>query len=190
MLSDCPVAPTGVDAIANVTLVPATGLPPASVTVTTNGAPSAVLITLLWLFPEVRAMFVAGPTVAVDVNVTGLPVSPADVAVTEYVPTLFPNVSVLLACPLPSVEVNVVLSDCPVAPTGVDAIANVTLVPATGLPPASVTVTTNGAPSAVLITLLWLFPEVRAMFVAAPTVAVDVNVTGLPVAPADVAVTV
>jgi hypothetical protein len=151
MLSDCPVAPTGVDATANVTLVPDTGLPPASVTVTTNGAPSAVLITLLWPFPEVNAMVVAPPALAVAVNVTGLPVSPADVAVTVYVPTLSPRVSVLLAWPLAIVVAFRMLSDCPAAPTGVDAIANVTLLPEIGFPPASVTVTTNGAASAVLI---------------------------------------
>jgi hypothetical protein len=83
--------------MANVTLTPETGLLPASVTVTTNGEASTVLIWALWLFPEVSAMVVAPPVVAVAVNVTGLPASAPDVAVTVYVPALFPSVSVLLA---------------------------------------------------------------------------------------------
>jgi hypothetical protein len=154
VLNTCPAAPPGVVAIANVTLVPATGFPPASVTVTTNGEASAELIWPLWLFPDVSVIVVGGPAVAVAVNVTGLPVSPADVAVTVYVPTLFPSVNVLLACPLPFVVVVVVFNTCPAAPPGDVAMANVTLTPETGLLPASVTVTTNGVPSAVLICAL------------------------------------
>ena len=140
--------------MANVTLVPATGFPPASVTVMINGDASEVLIVPLWLFPDVSAIVVADPVVAVAVNVTGLPESVPDVAVTVYEPVLFPSVSVLEACPLPFVVVVVVLNTCPAAPGGVVAIANVTLTPGTGLLPASVTVTTKGVPSAVLICAL------------------------------------
>jgi hypothetical protein len=190
VLNEVPVAPPGVVATANVTLTPGTGLLPASVTVTTNGVPNAVLICALWPFPNVRLIVVGVPVVAVAVNVTGLPVRTPDVAVTVYVPDLFPSVSVLFACPLPFVVVVVVLNDCPTAPPGVVAIANVTLVPWTGFPPASVTVTTNGEASAALTCAPWLFPEVRLIVVALPAVAVAVNVTGLPVSIPDVAVTV
>jgi hypothetical protein len=49
------------------------------------------------LFPNDRTIVVAVPVVAFAVNVTGLPASAPDVAVTVYVPALFPSVSVLLA---------------------------------------------------------------------------------------------
>jgi len=190
VLNDCPTAPPGIAPIANVTLVPVTGFPPASVTVTTNGEPSAVLIWALWPFPDVRLIVAAAPTVAVAVNPTGLPASEPDVAVTAYDPTLLPSVNVLLAWPFTSVVVTVALNDCPAAPTGVVPIAKITFVPLTGFPPASRTVTTNGEASAVLITAFWLFPEVRLIVAALPVVAVAVNVTGLPASPPDVAVTV
>ena len=45
----------------------------------------------------------------------------------------------------------VVLNDCPVAPLGAAPIAKLTLTPETGLPPASVTVTTQGFARATLI---------------------------------------
>jgi hypothetical protein len=142
------------------------------------------------LFPDVRLIVAAGPVVAVAVNVTGLPASDPDVAVTVYDPTLFPSVSVLLACPLPFVVVKPVLSNCPTALPGNVAIANVTLVPVTGFPPASVTVTMNGEASAVLMWALWLFPDVRVIVAAGPVVAVAANVTGLPASVPEVAVTV
>jgi hypothetical protein len=116
-----------------------------------NGEASAVLMWALWLFPDVRVIVAAGPVVAVAANVTGLPASVPEVAVTVYDPTLSPSVSVLLALPFRSVVVVVVLSPCPPALRGVVTIANVTLTPETGRLPASVTRTTNGAASAVLI---------------------------------------
>ena len=68
--------------IAKVTLTPETGFPPPSVTVTAKGLASAELTLPLWLFPEVSAIVVAGPAVALAVNVTGLPVKPVELAVT------------------------------------------------------------------------------------------------------------
>jgi hypothetical protein len=144
-------------------------------------APPPACSTVKWVKP---------PPDAVAVNVNGLPASDPDVAVTVYDPILSPSVSVLLACPLTFVVVAVVLSTCPPAPEGVVAIANVTPVPVTGFPPASVTVTTNGAASAVLICPFWLFPDVRLIVAAGPVVAVAVNVTGLPASDPEVAVTV
>jgi len=104
------------------------------------------------LFPEVRAIVVAAPTVAVAVKVTGLPLNPLEVAVIVYCPTLLPNVNTLEACPLLLVVAVTKLNDCPVAPVGAEAMAKFTLTPDAGLPPASLTVTTNGLERPLLIT--------------------------------------
>ena len=189
-LNDCPVAPIGADAIAKLTVTPEIGLSPASVTLTTNGLERPVLVSDDWLFPDTIAIVVAAPTVAVAVKVTGLPLKPLDVAVTVYIPALSPSLKLVEASPLVLVGHVVVPRDCPVAPGGAEAIAKLTVAPDTGLPPASVTVTIRGSERAVLIAPDWLLPLVSAMVVAAPTVAVAVKVTGLPLKPPDAAVTV
>ena len=61
------------------------------------------------------------------------------------------SVNTVEACPLLLVVVEEVLSDCPDAPVGTEAIAKLTPTPDTGLPPASITVTTNGFARAALI---------------------------------------
>jgi len=110
---------------------------------TTNGLNRAVLIIADRLFPETMAIVVAVPAVAAAVKVTGLPLKPLAVAVTVYVPALFPTLRPIEACPLLLVVFVAAVNDCPVAPVGVDAIAKLTVTPDTGLPPASVTVTTS-----------------------------------------------
>jgi hypothetical protein len=63
------------------------------------------------LFPDVKAIVVAVPAIAVAVNVIGLPLEPLDDAVIVYAPTLFPNVRTLDACPLLFVVAVVVLNN-------------------------------------------------------------------------------
>jgi hypothetical protein len=63
------------------------------------------------LFPDVREIIVPVPGVAVAVNVMGLPLKPLDVAVTVYVPTMFPNVRTDPAYPPLFVVAVVLLND-------------------------------------------------------------------------------
>ena len=90
-------------------------------------------------------------------NVTGEPVRPVALAVAVFVPAVLPRVSVVCACP--SVLVTMVAADSEPPPV---AIANVTMKPETGFPPASFTTTTNGL-SAVATVALWLFPDTSAI---------------------------
>src|SRR5437667_132610 len=97
---DVPVATTS----AMVTPLWLTGLPLASCSCTTgcwaNGAPLCALLD----GSVIMASFAAAPVVPVAVNVTGLPVSPAAVAVSVFVPAVVPSVhDVTAAMPLPFV---------------------------------------------------------------------------------------
>src|SRR5439155_1703602 len=92
--------------------------------------------------------FVAVPAVPVAVNVTELPVKPLAVAVTVFVPTVFPRVhDVTVAIPLPFVATVVGLVGLRDPLPAVT--ANVTSTPATELPLASVTITAVGEATAV-----------------------------------------
>jgi hypothetical protein len=119
-------------------------------------------------------------------NVTGLPASVPDDAVTVLLPAVGPNVSVLDATPELFVVVAVEVSAPPPAVT-----AKVTVTPETPLPLASLTFTVNGALNCCPTVPVWLFPLTRAIVdAAAVPVAVALKVTGLPVRVPDDAVTV
>src|SRR5439155_1218008 len=79
-------------ATANATLPPASGLPFASCTLTDGSIATAVPAVADWLFPPLSAIELAAPVVPVAVKVTGLPVSPLAVAVSEFGPTVGPRV--------------------------------------------------------------------------------------------------
>src|SRR5690349_9376897 len=116
----------------------------------------------------------------VAVKVTGLPVSPAALAVSVFGPALVPRVhEVTAAIPLAPVVTAVVGATVPPP----DATANVTATPATGLLFASRTITDGGVATAVFTVAVWLLPALTAMLPALPAVPVAVNVTGLPVSP-------
>src|SRR5436309_11613194 len=137
----------------------------------------------------VIASLAAGPAVAVAVNVTGLPVMPlpAAVAVNVLGPAVVPRVhEVRAAIPLAPVVTGVVGLTLPLPAAG----ANVTATPATGLLNRSWTITAGGVATAVPTAADWLLPALTAIDVAAPAMAVAVNVTGLPFNPVDVAVRV
>src|SRR5690606_25292746 len=91
----------------------------------------------------------AGPAVAVAVNGTGDPVSPALVALSVFAPAVVPSVHAgAVAMPAASVT-TVPLSPSEPPP---DATAKVTLTPATGLPLMSLTNTDGAVDTAVFTT--------------------------------------
>src|SRR5947199_9113599 len=92
----------------------------------------------------VKATRPAAPAVPSAVNVTGLPVSPLDVAVSVLVPAVVLRVQLpTVAIPLPFV-VWVPPVTLPLPAAG----ANVTVTPCTGLPLPSCTITDGGEPPA------------------------------------------
>ena len=175
----------------NVTDTPETGFPPTSVTFTEGGAATAVLTVALWETAELAAMVFAAPTVPEALNVTGLPlgtVAEAD-TVLLLLPTVDPKVQLVsVATPLTSVVRIAGLAGTIDPPPPVT--VNVTDTPETGFPPTSVTFTEGGAATAVLTVALWETAELAAMVFAGPAVLEAVNVTGLPLGTAAVAVRV
>ena len=134
----------------NVTVTPLTGLPPASFTVATNGAAKTVLIWALWPPPPVAVMVAGGPALLVSEKVAGVP-TPVTVAFTGYGPAVALAVKMgEVATPEASVDTVIEVpppAKVPLAPLG--GAVKVTAAPFTGLPPASLTVATNGAAKAV-----------------------------------------
>src|SRR6266498_1935159 len=164
----------------------ATGLLKSSVTFTANEAGSVAPTVSFCRSPPALVIFEAPPTVAVMVKVTvvGVPLRVA-VAVVVWVPGVTPSVRVVVAWPLTSVEDEVGLTEPPP-----DAAAQSTRTPDTGLPFASVTRTSCGVPSVMPACPVRLSPERLVIDAAAPTVALAVNITGLPASPGAVAVRV
>src|SRR5205807_2646100 len=125
------------------TVTPATGLLSASATRTDKGTgsvwptvsvwPCPPLIAIrvapptcpTWLSPENFARVAAGPAVPVAVNVTGLPVRPAALAVRVLAPAVVPRVQV----PTVAMPLEFVVCSAPVTLPPPDAGANVTLTP-------------------------------------------------------------
>ena len=70
------------------------------------------------------------------------------------------------------------------------ATANVTATCATGFPFASFTITDGGEPTAVPTVAVWLVGLFAAIVAAVPAVPVALKVTGLPLKPVEVAVSV
>ena len=132
------------------------------------------------------AIVAAAPAVPVAVNVSGLPESDPDVAVSVLLPAVALSVQLpTVAMPLPLV---VWLPPVIVPFPGVT--ANVTATPVTGFPFASFTITEGGALTAVPAVADWLVGLFAAIVAAVPAVPVAVNVTGLPESEPDVAVNV
>src|SRR5207237_1174436 len=132
------------------------------------------------------AIVAAAPAVPVAVNVTGLPESDPDAAVSVFDPAVGLSVhEVRAAIPSDPVLTGVVVVTAPLPAAGL----NVTATPVTGFPFASVTITAGGGLSALAVRAA-LPPAFGAIVAAAPAVPVAVNVTGLPVSPLAVAVSV
>jgi len=170
----------------NVTATSATGFPFASLTITDGGDVTAVPAVADWLVGLFAAIVAAAPAVPVAVKVTGLPVSDPDVAVRVLLPAVALSVQLpTVAMPLPLV-VCVPPVTLPLPAAGV----NVTATSATGFPFASFTITDGGVLTAVPAAADWLVALFAAIVAAVPAVPVAVNVTGLPLKPVEVAVSV
>src|SRR5881398_1485058 len=170
----------------NVTATSATGFPFASLTITDGGDVTAVPAVADWLVGLFAAIVVAAPAVPVAVKVTGLPVRDPDVAVRVFEPAVALSVQLpTVAMPLPLV-VWLPPVIVPLPSAGV----NVTATPVTGFPFASFTITEGGVLTAVPAAADWLVGLFAAIVVAAPAVPVAVKVTGLPLKPVEVAVSV
>jgi len=171
---------------ANVTVTPLTGLFPASFTVTCSAVPNAVLITALCGVPAVAIMDAADPEVLVRVKLAGV-VTPETLAVTLYEPVV--ELAVIaedVATPLALVTAVFPLTKVALAPE--PGTAKVTVIPLTGLFPASFTVTWSADPNAVLITALCGVPAVAVIDAGVPTVFVRAKLAGV-VTPDTLAVT-
>jgi len=113
----------------------------------------------------VTASCVAAPAVPVAVNVTGLPVSPATVAVTVFAPAFVPSVQ-LVSVATPLAFVSTVVGGAMVPPPAVT--ANVTLTADTGTAPAPVTNTLGGAATAEPTVADWVTVEFATIVVGEP----------------------
>src|SRR5437764_145766 len=175
------------DAAAHVTVMPATGLPFASLTSTMCGVCRRVATCPVRLSPELFAIVAAGPAVPAAVKVTELPARPLAVTVSVFCPAVALSVHDVSAA-IPSVPVltGVVGVTVPLPSAGV----NVTATPVTGFPFASFTITDGGGLTAVPAGAVGLVGLFGGMVAAAPAVPVAVHVPGLPLSDPDVAVTV
>lgn len=173
-----PVAPK--PGAAKVTLTPATGLPPASLTVATKGAAKAVLTAALCPPPLVAVIEAGGAPLFVSEKLAGV-VTPATLAFTLYGPpavplavktgdVAIPDALVVAVAVFPP-PVNVPLAPLPGA-------VNVTVTPPTGLPPVSFTVATRGAAKAVFVVADWPLPLVAVIDAGEPPLLVSEKLAG------------
>src|SRR3989440_7015366 len=170
---------------ASVTVAPLTGLPLASRTVTVIVLEPAPAVIVAGAAATADCVALGPPAVAAAVNVTGLPVSPDDVARSVSVLAAVPRVQEFAAAtPLALVVTADAGSTVPLSPV----VANVTATPGTALANWSRTITDGGVATAVPTVAAWLSPAFNAIWVAAPAAPVARNVTGLPARPAEVAV--
>src|SRR5437867_2722459 len=134
------VAPAGLTVAVTTTPLCLTGLPLASWSWSAGCCAKATPLCAVLDGAVVSASFVAAPAVPSAVNVTGLPVSPLDVAVSVFVPAVVLSVQLpTVAIPLPFVVwVPPVTLPLPAAA------AKVTVTPCTGLPLPSCTITDGG----------------------------------------------
>src|SRR5437879_622657 len=134
------------------------------------------------------AICAGSPTRAVAVNMTGLPWSLGAVAWRVFGPTVRPSVQFTPAAPVASL--NVVSAPTPSTDPPPLLTVNVTATPATPLPFASTTRTTGTVATWVPTSADCPSPAPRTSCAAAPAPPTAENVTGLPVSPDRVAVSV
>ena len=184
VVAEAPVMLPLPEATAKVTATPATGLLLASVTRTLGGMVTAVPTWTVWPLPAFEVILLAAPATPVAVKVSGEPESPAQVAVSVLAPAVGPSFQ-LLTSAMP--EDLVVTVNGPVIEPPPEATANVTSMPETGLPPASITFTLGAVATARPAIAVWSLPALMTIVVAGPEVPVAVNVTGEPETPAQLA---
>src|SRR5215472_13905294 len=86
----------------NVTMTPGTGFPARSTTLAASGRANSVDAGVLWVVPPVAMIVPKDGAAFVKVN-DAVPVAPAALAVTTYVPAALPAIAPMLACPVESV---------------------------------------------------------------------------------------
>jgi hypothetical protein len=175
------------DATANVTPTPWTGLLLASLAITDGGVATAVPVVVVWLLPAFTAIWVAVPAVTVTVpDVTGVSVPLENVSVrgpmvpemTRLVKTAWPLAFVVTGTVPPSVPPPVAI----ITPTDAGWL--------TAFPEPSWSWITGCCGNTIPFCTVLDGCVVTASRVAAPAVPVAVNVTGLPVSPVALAVSV
>jgi hypothetical protein len=130
---------------------------------------------------------VARPGTPIALNLTGEPAKPVAVTVSVFAPTIVPKVQAGLVAMPPLSEITALEDANDPAPL---LTAKVTAMPLTALPWASVTVTEGAVPTTVPTVALCGFPDRTAIRAAAPATPVAVKVTGEPLNPVVVAVSV
>src|SRR2546422_6736166 len=134
------VAPAGLSVAVTTTPLWLTGLPLASSSWSTGCWANATPLCAALDGAVVKASRPAAPAVPSAVNVTGLPVSPLDVAVSVFVPA----VALRVQLPTVAIPLAVVVWVPPVTPPPPPAGAEGTLAPETGVPLPPRTVTPRG----------------------------------------------
>src|SRR5579871_165140 len=176
----------------NVTVVPETKFPSASVTVTLSGFATAAFTGADCASPDVFAIAVALPAVTVSANVTiGVALCVVICAVTVSACALLPAESVVHAWPFTSVVCEVGLTELASVPNvpAVGATANETVAPCTADP--FFTTAHTGFVNVVRACAdCVVVPTACVMVVVFGNCTVTVNVSGDPVSPVDAAVTV
>ncbi len=175
------VAPAGLGVAVTTTLW-LTGLPLASWSCTTGCCTSGAPLRAVLDGGVVSTSFVAAPAVPVAVNVTGLPASVPDVAVSVFVPAVVLKVhDVAAAIPSVPVVTGVVGVTVPLPA----AVAKVTAIPETGLPLPSFTITAGGERTALPAGASCVTGLFAAIDAAAPALsAIGPETTGvIPVPP-------
>ena len=125
---------------AHVTVTPATGLLNWSCTVTAYGCGNGDPAQPDWPSPVLFLSCVAGPAVAVTVNVAGLPPTPSADARARCWPATWPSVKVAPAIPAALVTLDEVMLPPPLTTD------QVTVTPSSGVPDTSVTFAERSAP--------------------------------------------
>ena len=160
----------------NVTCVPDTAFPSASVTFTEGGIGTLVFGSAAWLSPASLAIAAAGPTVVVTLAVTD--VKPAAENVSVRWP-IVPEIERLVNVAVPVAVVLTVVTPPSVPPPAVMLAVTATFAEATGFEFASCSCTIGDVEKTARFATEALGAVVSASLDAGPAVPVAVNVTGV-----------
>jgi hypothetical protein len=156
------------------TVTPVTGLPPESVTSACSGCWNALLTVAACPLPPAAEMAAGGPGVFVRENAV-VAVVPGKAAITWYLPALLLVVKIADVT-IPWALLTPLAAPLGKLPPGPEAGGlKVTTTPETGFPPASATLTTNGAAKGVEIAVLCPEPLSIVIDTAAAAVLLSEN---------------
>jgi hypothetical protein len=168
------------DGAVNVTAIPLTGFPAASVTLACSAEPNAALMTAICGVPPVAEIVAAAPARLVREKYAGV-AAPVTLATTEKLPAWVLAVSIgAVAMPFASVIAVAAAAAPNLAVAPLTGAANVTVAPLTAFPPESLTMACNGIVNALPIAAACGVPPVALMLPGEPTVLLKLNVAGVP----------